>query len=388
MGTIEYPTTRDALAGVHYSEKQSLAADLGYGTIVGVSSDDLEEFIASKLFDDAGALREEYVDGDLSTENSEESTSVDEPPVDDDRDDDVEQRTDGGSSTDSLSIGHEGKEKLSPEGAPDDDNAAVEPPEGVDLDGYSMNDLEPDQNSDPVDVDDDSDNSTQEHENANSPDDSKSGSLLSRIKGDNKRSSDDIVEDADTEEERQRRENLKHQFDKAMNSESSTNGEDVAAADRTGDVAGAGKTHTPNGIVVDEALVGHLIDMPFNTAAAATGWDGWELSSSERAANAELFVAMCDEQDIDLSPTVMFALSIGGTASGKALRYKRHKSKTDDVVDADPVEEPSDDVDEQRADGGHGDRAGGRPQVRPPVKSGERQTGESGGFDFENSEDW
>lgn len=363
MAEIEYPATRDALDNLHYRELQPLAAELGFGPIVGAKTGELKDFIDEQLFDETGELLHEYSDQPPDDEQPVEEVEDEPTPK--------EPRTDGSGSTDAVSVGHDGHEKLSPEGAPDDNSAAVPAPDGVDLDGVSMDELEASATSDPV-------NEEPEPEESDEQGEEKSGSLLDRIKGDSDRSSDEIVDDAGSEAERQRREDVRDRFEQAMGSPSPTDESVDEEQESSSAVAGAGKTHTPNGLVVDESLVGYLIDMPFNTAASATGWDGWELSAREREANAELFIAMCDEHDVDLSPTVMFALSMGGTASGKALRYKRHRdSQRADVEDIDQQATSAEESDESRR----------RPALTGQAQTEQRST-DSDGFDFENSEDW
>jgi hypothetical protein len=311
MSDVRRPESREELDGLAYDELQALAADLGYGRIVGEAADDLRAYIDDDL--DLDAV-ETASDEQTEQREHEQENEADEQPVE------------TSTETDAVDVGHEGAEKLAPENAPDDQGTALEPPEDLNLDGVRPSDLEPETDETA------SDDSEPEEAPDDDTGDDESGGLLSRIKGDSQRTSDEIVDDADSEEERERRQALKEQLSERMDSDPDPSDDVQEDSDDVIDTStsGSGRTHTPNGVVMDESLVGRLIDMPFNAASAATGWDGWELDEREREANAELFVAMCDEHDVDLSPTVMFALSLGGTASGKALRYKRYKNEQEE----------------------------------------------------------
>jgi len=320
MSDVRRPESREELDRLAYDELQALAADLGYGRIVGEAADDLRAYIDDEL--DLDAV-ETANDDQRERQEHEEENEAD------------EQTVVTSTETDAVDVGHEGAEKLAPENAPDDQGTALEPPEDLNLDGVRPSDLEPE--TDETATATASDDSEPEEAPDDETEDDESGGLLSRIKGDSQRTSDEIVDDADSEEERERRRELKEQLSERMDSDPDASDDVQEEGDETTDAsAGNGRTHTPNGVVMDESLVGRLIDMPFNAASAATGWEGWELDEREREANAELFVAMCDEHNVDLSPTVMFALSMGGTASGKALRYKRHK---DAQTESEPASE-------------------------------------------------
>jgi hypothetical protein len=330
----DYPDTASELRDTErwpYEDLQKLAAENDHGRIVGVAREELIEYCVETLGFDSdtadGNQSETVPDPDSTEEDSDEES--DPEPKQTER---QEQKTDGGTqtvpTTDEISVGHEGEEKLSPEHAPDDDGTAVESPEGVNLDGIGPDDLEPDNQPAPEPPTDESKSQSESSQRQAETDEDDSGGLLSRIKGDSKKSSEDIVEEADNPEERQRREEVRDQLAGAMGGEQST-----------GDPASAESTKQASGMVVDETVVGHLIEMPFNTASAATGWDGWELTQRERQANAELFIAMCDERGIDVSETTMFALSMAGTFGGRMARYRRHKSGQTESAPDEPEEE-------------------------------------------------
>ena len=370
----DYPDTASELRDPErwpYEDLQRLAAENDYGRIVGEARDDLIEYCVETLEVDS-----EPADGNQPETTPEpDSTEADsdhEPDPEPEQTEGREQKTDGGTQTaqtiDEISVGHEGEEKLAPEHAPDDDGTAVEPPEGVNLDGIGPDDLEPDTQAAPEPARDRSEPQSESSERQADTDGDDSGGLLSRIKGDQSKSSEDIVEEADTEDERQRREEVRDQLAGAMGGDESTN-----------DPAPAESTKQASGMVVDETVVGHLIAMPFNTAAAATDWDGWELSQRERQANAELFIAMCDERGIDVSETTMFALSMAGTFSGRAIQYRRHKSEQADET-AEAPEEEFDLTDPTEGESGSA--------AAPGAREVQSQNSQQDDFDFGNSDTW
>ena len=265
----DYPDTASELRDPErwpYEDLQKLAAENDYGRIVGVAREDLVEYSVETLGLDSKPADENQPETTPEPDST-ENNSVHEPDPEPEQTESREQKTDGGTqtatTTDEISVGHEGEEKLSPEHAPDDDGTAVEPPEDVNLDGIGPDDLEPDTQGDPEPARDRSESQSESSERQADTDGDDSGGLLSRIKGDESKSSEDIVEEADTEDERQRREEVRDQLAGAMGGDESTD-----------DPAPAESTKQASGMVVDETVVGHLIEMPFNTASAATGWDG------------------------------------------------------------------------------------------------------------------
>jgi len=228
-----------------------------------------------------------------------------------------ETETDGG--TDGLSVGHEGREKLEPENAPGGSKTNIPSPDGVpdDVDADALE-------GEPVE-----ETADRDHDPADEQDADDDGGLLGKIRGGSSRSSEEIVEDSDDPEERQRKEELRDQLTEAVEQ----GGETVP--DETADEPEETTDRTAGGVRVDSSMVESVIGMPFNAASAATGFDGWELSAQERKDNAELFVAVCEEHDVDLGPTVLLALSMGGTATSKAVQYKKWKeSQQDEESDA------------------------------------------------------
>ncbi|NLV08737.1 hypothetical protein GOC74_02135 [Halomicrobium mukohataei] len=366
-----------------YNDVQALAAELDYGVIVGEDRQDLIEHSVEALSLDSDSTPE------VTEESSEDADSVeehaDEPSPADSEPDQPIQRTDGGTQTapetDNIAVGHEGKEKLAPEHAPDDDGTAVEPPDGVNLDGISPDDLEPTTSSTPEESVDQQENQSENAGDATEPEESESGGILDRIRGDSDRSSEEIVNDADSPEEKERRAEMRAQLADSMDGDS-TDG----AGDRDPSGGGTGQaTQQAAGMMVDENVVGQLIAMPFNTASAATGWDGWELTQQERQANAELFIAMCDERGIDVGPTTMFALSMGGTIAGRTMQYKRQKSESSDNTGKErPSSADSSTGETDREQTGNG---GGTPRI-PESSGNQSESSDSDGFDFDDPSTW
>jgi hypothetical protein len=325
--------------GLSYDDARELRESTDLQTPQTAASDD-----ESDAPREASTDAEEPSDGPHDALADEETDAADSAASTPAASHDHDPSTDGGSDT--LSVGHEGSEKLQPEGAPGGSKTNIPAPEGVDADGYTAEDFEHDEDlSDAGHVEDD--------DNAGDDGD---GGLMDRIAGGgSSRSSEEIVEDSDSEEERRRKEELKQRLEEQVEE----GGDPTPEPEETG-TNGPESTETARtqgGIRVDASMVESVIGMPFNTAAAATGWDGWELTEQEREDNAELLVAVCEEHDVDLSATVLFALSMGGTLSGKAVQYRRHKqreegeqtpaSAADDGRDATPT---TTDDDAQRQD--------------------------------------
>jgi len=350
------PESIEDLESLDYSEKQSLAADHDYGRIVGATEEELEEFLTDAL--DLAEPAEQSETAERARDPDEQGDSEPEPDSDSNTVSDSTTESASTDDTDAIEVGHEGSEKLSPEDAPDDDGTAVEPPEELDMDGISPDDLEPDTGPSPSPGESETTSETAEHQG----DADESDGLLSRIKGDESKSSEEVVEDAETEAERERRREVKDQLSSSM----------AGGDGGSGDPAATGSTQQAAGMVVDESVVGHLIAMPFNTAASVTGSDTWELTAQERQANAELFIAMCDERGIDVSETTMFALSMAGTFSSKAIQYRRETS--------DGSGEPAD-----PGPSGGSDRGGSEGQGGSEDQS---QSSQSGEIDFEDSSTW
>jgi|GEM_PF-5316168 len=368
------PPTPDSVAeleSLDYGEKQSLAAEHGFGRIVGVETDELENYLTDAL--DLEATAEQSEPAERPTKPDEQGGSEPEPDSDSNTVSDSTTEDTSTEETDGLGVGHEGKEKLSPENAPDDDGTAVEPPEGLDLEGIGPDDLEPqptpteEQETEPEPQPSVPEDQTESNQ-------SESGGLLSKIKGDDsdeQRSTEEIVEDTDDPAERERREDVL----------SALKGSDpsAGAADQPEE---PDPTQMRNGMVVDESLVSTLFGMPFDQAAQVTGWDGWTLSEAEKQANAELLVAYCDEQNINLSTGSLLAMSLVQTIGGRAAGYARYrKQESDDSNQRDD--------DRERAERERRTDDSDRETDDEPNES-EEQT-ESGGtdeFDFNDSETW
>jgi len=419
MTEVQRPATRADLEALPYGDKQSLAADLGFGRIVGVKEKELENYIGSELFDEP--VDDVVDEDDPADPQADDAENADSPPEPDsdvptERDttrmDDSDTESDSSEhQTDAVEVGHQGKEKLAPEGAPDDAGTAVEPPDGQEwLADAKPSDLEA--GAEPDDVVDAGASETasdpapaDQRENsgdAGKPAKEESSGLLSRIKGDSEdqRTSEEIVEDADSEEERERRREMKARLEQGMAGADAGDVDQEENADASGDPASSATTSSTtkaSGMLVDQDVVGHMIAMPFNFASSATGWDGWELSAQERAANAELFVAMCDEQDIDVGPTTMFALSMGGTFGGKAMRYKKQKGSSESAGDVEAgTDRTTADVQDDRGadrrerDDRRDDQGGDPPRQQPrtPAVDGGQESSEDSEFDFNDSSTW
>ncbi|GGM46232.1 hypothetical protein [Haloarcula argentinensis] len=371
------PSTVAELEALPYSEKQRLAGDHGYGRIVGVEEAELENFLTDTLAlsesENVDSGNDSEPEGGTQTVTNSESTSASTE-----------------TQTDAISVGHEGKEKLSPEGAPDDEGTAVEPPSGVDLDGLSPDDLEPNGSAPPANQSESSEHAEkpeQQEQSDSSENSEDSGGLLDRIRGNSDRSTDEIVADADSETERQRREEVRETFADSFGEDSAESGDSAQEQpNSSGDPSPAG-TQQASGMVVDETVVQHLIGMPFSMTATMTDWEGWELSEQEKAANAELFIAMCDEHDVDVGPTAMFALSMLGTAGGRAMRYRRQQDTDPAETDRKQSEkspEFNDDVTTVRGQDGRRNRR----DTRTEHSEEQSENSAESAFDFEDSSTW
>jgi hypothetical protein len=395
---VSLPASPEGLTDLRYSDLQSLAADHGYGRIVGEERKELVEYLAAEAYprpdvvdsdpDDVDNHEEQRAADQEDVEHALESNSADSESATSDQQRD--QRTDGGSAveqTDSIDVGHEGKEKLSPEGAPNDDKAAVEAPEVVDLGDAGMDDIEPDPE---IAGHATSDGQREQRADGDQEDvDESNGGALSKLRGDSsedEKTSEEIVEEADDPEERQRRDEMRSKLKDAMSggSSSSPNSDSAESADSAGSESASSTNSVPatekaNGVMIDMDVVEAMIDMPFNTAASMTDWDGWELSEKERKTNAKLFAAVCDEHDVDPSATTMFALSMGSAIGGRAMRYKRATASKDE-----PAGSSSDPA---KTDGGQ-ERATNNQQRTRREDPVETSGSDSDEFDFEDSSTW
>lgn len=412
----EYPSSRAELEDKErwpYNDVQSLAAELDYGPIVGEDRADLIDHSVEALdlppteadsqvdreTDRQGSTVATQGDNTSSQEDVEEdsdrSTATYEPAGDGDRAPD-RGKTDGGTqtapSTESIEVGHEGSEKLQPEGAPESDGTAVAPPEGLESEDIDPDLLEPgatesatESSAGATEVEQTGADHGEEVQEPDDSEDQSDGGLRERLGLGGDESSEDVVEEADDPEERERREQFKKKLEGAMGGADQEDVED-AVDDAGGSQAPSTSpgTTTAQGMVVDEEIVENLIAMPFNFAAGATDWDGWELSKQERQANARLFVAMCDEHDVDVGPTVMFALSMGGTAMGKTMRYRRYKAsqepdepELEDGADSETFDDDVQDVAGRDGRRGRGDQGGG-----PTPSSTAQQTQTTADEDF------
>ncbi len=347
----ERPASKEDLAGYNYDDLQALAADLGYGRIVGETRDDLVQFIVDEL-----GLRDdpapEQSQQDSAVEAEEQRDSDPQPPelpagsAEDSEDatedlQSLDEETDGG--TDSVQVDHEGNEKLSPAGFEDESVSSIEPPDGVDLpEDANPDDFEPDADaSEQRARGSNAETETQEPADA-TPDSERDdsgggGGVLSRLTGGSNGSTEtteDVVQDADDPAERDRRDQLRQRLEQAT-----TGGDpEPAGEEPTSDDSETRETTTTSqGIVMDQDLVADLFGMPFEQAAEATGWEGWRLSETERKANARLIAAYCDERGIDLSTGGMLAMSLMSTVGGRVAGYSRYRKRESDSENSEPV---------------------------------------------------
>lgn len=317
------PASKEDLVGYNYSDLQALAADLDYGRIVGVERADLVAYIVDEMALDCAPALPEPEQSDSQIDSGEQR---DGQP--DQSEPEPEKTTEGGTETsepDAVTVSHEGTEKLSPAGFEDESISSIDPPEGVELPkDVGPDDFEPEPEESTIHRDSHADRRDQEPSADPDPNDSETdrgnsgGGLLSRIRGDKQReTTDDVVDDAHDSAERQRREQVLD----ALRGAGPTQGQPRE------DHEGQPETSAASGIVMDADLVAQLFGMPFEQAAAATGWDGWALTDAERKANARLIVAYCEEQNIDLSTGGMLAMSLMSTVGGRMAGYARHRKQ-------------------------------------------------------------
>jgi len=326
------------------------------------------------------------------------------PPADDgtekgagDETSGVSPASDGG--TESVEVSHEGTEKLSPSGFEDESTSAIDPPEGVTLpEDVSPDDFEPVDRRTATDPEPEP-----QRDVSDTPDSTSDDGLLSRIRGGNTgevESPGDVVNDADDEEERdRRREVLEHLESASQEGPESRTEEPEADLDAEPDTAddstagGSPSTTTTQGMVVDDDLVASLFGMPFAQAAEATGWEGWRLSAEEKRTNARLLVAYCDSQNIDLSEGTMLAMSLMSTVGGRAAGYAQYRRSQGDgeTTDAAPERDPTPDPEAQQGSTDGPTAATSAPDDTPKTAVTDGgETGESDGksFDFADSSTW
>lgn len=317
--------------------------------------------------------------GDDSLQSSESSHSTDtrSPPRESENSPNTTEsdaETDGGAVT----VNHEGTEKLSPAGFEDESTSSIDAPDGMELpESVTPDDFEPGAHQDPTD------DPAGEPDAADVEDDQDgdSGGLLDRIRGDSEqRSTEEIVEDTDDPAEKDRREDVLEALDESNQTapdEGDPNEHDEAADPTPG---GPDPTTTQTGMVVDESLVATVFGLPFSQLSQATGWEGWELTEEEKQANAELLVAYCDEQNIDMSTGGLLAMSLISTVGGRTAGYMQYRRDDEaaDHAEAEPADEQT------------GDEPSSDPTESTPRQTDEQNPsgGESEQFDFHNSETW
>lgn len=121
---------------------------------------------------------------------------------------------------------------------------------------------------------------------------------------DDVKNTEDIVNEADDPEERERREEMLGELE----NNTFENGGGV-------------------GLEVDEDLMARLFQMPFSSMSEVTGYDGWELTDAEAETNAELFIAYCEENNVEISTGAMLLMSLSQTVGTRTVGYMRYKKQ-------------------------------------------------------------
>ncbi len=301
----------------------------------GGSDDDEPDSGVAAAPDDEPENRSETPDSPPNQGDSE--FEFNNEPEDPERSPERDEDDGSGPEEDAVVVQEEGSEKLSPDGFDSRNRPEMSPPEDADLpEDVTPDDFEPEESGSPEpkrpapeQEDDDAD---------------ESGGVLSKLRN---RGSDDedgaetesqsrpeeIVDEADEPEERERRQRvldaLNNESDEGTRDETpeqQPNQPEKTASDQTTDLSPK-PAQMQNGMVVDEKLLETLFGVPFDQAANLTGWDGWRLSPEEKEANARLLRAWADEQDIDLGPGVMFAMSLSSTLGTRALGYRQYRKQ-------------------------------------------------------------
>lgn len=114
----------------------------------------------------------------------------------------------------------------------------------------------------------------------------------------------ETINAADTEEERQRREEVVNKLEN-----------------------NTFETPEGAGLEVDTDVLKELFGMPYSATAEMTGYDKWELTESEKETNAKLLEQYMRENNIDPSTGTLLAFSILQTTVPRAVGYKRHKDQ-------------------------------------------------------------
>lgn len=296
-----------------------------------------------------------------NSDDDEPDSGASEAPSDDPEDssDQVPEEDEG-----AIVVNEEGSEKLSPEGFDSRNRPEMDPPEGADLpDDVTPDDFESTEGDECVSSPSESvssEESTSQNPGPEPDDDGEedSGGVLSKLRdrgGDDEdenpeQSPQEIVEEADDPEEQERRQRVLDALNEGANDEDGNRDERPERQPNQADASPSGHTESDpspkpaqmqNGMVVDEKLLETLFGLPFDQAANVTGWEGWRLSPEEKEANARLLRAYADEQDIDLGPGVMLAMSLGSTVGGRVVGYTRHrKQQTSDQTTPDTDTEP------------------------------------------------
>lgn len=367
--------------------------------------------------------RADHVDEDPGPDREPETTLDPDPDPDDGADptpdDGADPTPDDGETSDpepvdgteSVGVKHEGSEKLSPDGHEDESVSSVDMPEGLEhLEDRSPEDFEPDEGASPDPEPQGKDTEDPAADPDPAPDSGESGGddggLLSRLRGSDDgqatdQTAEEVVDDAPTEEERERRADLLGQLEQRSGVEDDQADDDDSPdpSPESGSEPDPQLSPGANGLHMDEELMATMFGLPFNQAANATGWDGWQLSEEEKQANAELLVAYCQEQNIDVSTGGMLAMSLLSTVGGRAAGYARHRKQQSDTPQSGqqaPAEAPSSDPDPQGEGAEDTDAA---PDTQPERQPHVPDTGDSepveatedaqsDDFDFSDSSTW
>jgi hypothetical protein len=229
----------------------------------------------------------------------------------------------------------------------------MDPPEDSDLpDDVTPDDFEAVEEGDSPDKTGESDPQTAEPDPEDDGESEESSGVLDKLRngdsddeddnqktkagGNPEESPQEIVEEADDPEEQERRQRVLDSLNGATEDEEQNRDETPKSKPNQGDADPSVQSQCDpspkpaqmqNGMVVDEKLLETLFGLPFDQAANVTGWDGWRLSAEEKEANARLLRAYADEQNIDLGPGVMLAMSLGSTVGGRAVGYTRYRKQ-------------------------------------------------------------
>ena len=309
---------------------------------------------------------------------------------------------------DAIQVSEEGKDKLSPSGFERESRSEMEPPgdelpsdvgpddlepETVDAESGENQRETPDAQSNSVESADATDEESDDPESDDSEDED---GFIDKLRNrdtdetDEQRSTEEIIDDAPTEEKRDRRRRLKEQLeqqtsdesesdpDRSETRESSESRESSRETPEPQSNSGSDVTTTNSGLVMSDTLMKMFVGMPFNQADKFSEWDGWALDSTERDELSELIEAYAREKDVELSPEMQLLFGIGNIVGGKAARYGQWKRQQNNPSgDDEPELKP--------ADSGERERQTRESQSNPSQRrQADPSEGETETFDFDS----